>query len=38
MGLKLTVGGDLLYEKFTRKAAEAAAFVARETGLESGAP
>ena len=35
-GLKLTVGGDLLYEKFTRKAAEAAAFVARETGLENG--
>jgi len=36
-GLKLTVGGDLLYEKFMSKAAEAAAFVARETGLENSA-
>jgi hypothetical protein len=28
----LTVGADLMYEKFMRKAAEAASFVARETG------
>jgi dipeptidyl-peptidase-4 len=30
-GLKLTVGADLMYEKFMRKAAETAAFVAGET-------
>ena len=34
-GLKLKVGADLMYEKFMRKAAEAAAFVAGETGTSA---